>query len=155
MRLWQTPITDRTRDDVNLVKNLSLKRWEDLTDEQKQMWLNGLKGALNKSDLERIENNIHILADVFQVNMQTFEDNIPTIPTPSYWQNLIDNVIYIRKRGYAYWNTPETPLMPLNQYQKINDIEMILRDTYTILLTNLYYESIDDWHTGEEVGLVL
>lgn len=153
--LWKTPITDRTQSDVDLVKELRLLRWSEMTDEQKTMWMSGLKGALNNSDLERIENNIHLLSDVFEVNMTTYENDIPYIPTLDYWQNLIDNVVAIRARGYAYWNTPQVPLLPINNFEKVNDIEKILRDTYQILISNLYYESIDEWYTGETVGLIL
>lgn len=155
MSTWITPVTDRTTNDVYRARVLSQLKWEDMSQEQKDEWNTTLKGMLNISDLERIETNIHLLSDVIELNLITKEGNIPLLPTMSYWRNLIDNVAKIRKRGYLYWNTPETPLFPINYFEQINDIEKILRDTYEIILTNLYYESVDEWNMGEDVGLIL
>lgn len=155
MSTWITPVTDRTTNDVYRARVLSQLKWEDMSQEQKDEWNTTLKGMLNLSDLERIETNIHLLSDVIELNLTTREGNIPLLPTMSYWKNLIDNVSKIRARGYLYWDTPETPLFPINYFEQINDIEKILRDTYNIILTNLYYESVDEWHMGEDVGLIL
>ena len=56
---WTEPVTDRTIEDVNLVKQLN-----QFTQNPASLWYNDLKGALNRSDLIRIGNNIGILLEL-------------------------------------------------------------------------------------------
>lgn len=153
--LWEEPITDRTQSDIDVVNYLKGLSWNEMTAEQKQMWTKGLKGALNEKDLNRIENNIHLLCQVFEIELITYDGNIPYIPTLSYWQNLLNNVEVIRGMHSVHTDTPVVPELPINDFSKVNDIEKILLDIYNILLTNFFYESIDDFHMGEECGLIL
>lgn len=155
MLLWQTPIVDRTQADVDKVNALKGIAWDDMTSEQKVEWSRGLKGALNESDLERIEGNVHLLSEVLELGLVTYDGNIPYIPNLSYWANLIRNVSAIRTSYSIHSDTPKVPNEPINDFQKINDIEKILLDVYEIILTNFYYESIDEITMGDEVGLVL
>lgn len=155
MLLWQTPIVDRTQTDVDEVNALKGIAWDDMTETQKTAWNKGLKGALNESDLERIENNIHLLSEVLELGLVTYDGNIPYIPNLSYWSNLILNVSTIRKSYSVHSGTPSVPVEPINTFSKVNDIEKILLDIYEIILTNFYYESIDELMMGDEVGLVL
>ena len=46
-------VYDRTAEDVAYVNELRMIGWQNLTDEQKQEWLGGLKGAFNLSDVKR------------------------------------------------------------------------------------------------------
>ena len=59
MILWMTPTMDRTQSDVEYAKQLQNKAWVDFTEEEKQAYLQGLKGSLNVSDLQRIRNNVN------------------------------------------------------------------------------------------------
>ena len=59
MILWMTPTMDRTQSDVEYAKQLQTKAWVDFTEEEKQAYLQGLKGSLNVSDLQRIRNNVN------------------------------------------------------------------------------------------------
>lgn len=155
MLLWQTPIVDRTQADIDEVNVLKGIAWDDMTEAQKTAWSKGLKGALNESDLERIENNIHLLSEVLELGLVTYDRNIPYIPNLSYWSNLILNVSTIRTSYSVHSDTPQVPDTPINVFNKVNDIEKILLDIYEIILTNFYYESLDELTMGDEVGLVL
>ena len=48
-------ITDRTTQDVERVKALQAKAWQDMTEEEKVEWLSPLKGSYNYTDLNRVE----------------------------------------------------------------------------------------------------
>lgn len=152
---WIVPIIDRTQADVERAKSLSVKSWDAMSSQEKTEWNNGLKGALNSDDLHRIENNIHLLSDALELGLVTHENDIPMIPNISYWQNMIDNVASIRESYSIHVDTPKTPSRPINTVKKVNDIEKILLDIYTIIMSNFYYESIDEIYCGDEVGLVL
>lgn len=155
MLLWQTPIIDRTQADVDEANALKGIAWDDMTEAQKTAWNKGLRGALNESDLERIENNIHLLSEVLELGLVTYDGNIPYIPNLSYWSNLTLNVSTIRESYSVHSDTPSVPGEPINTFDKVNAIEKILLDIYEIILTNFYYESIDELTMGDEVGLVL
>lgn len=127
--------TDRTQEDVNRVRYLTdvilagtntEEEWEEFTLD--------LRGALNYSDLNRIERNLGILSSILRISMVDMErDIIPRVP---YFKNLLINVRRIRESAYRFSNTPLVPDMPLNTYQKINDIERILRDAYAAKVRN-------------------
>ena len=50
-------VYDRTQDDVDEIKRLLSIGWKYMTDIEKADWMHGMKGALNLSDIKRIENN--------------------------------------------------------------------------------------------------
>ena len=154
---WINPIYDRTQEDVDKLKDYNARGYFNLTPEEQLEWLTNLKGALNQSDLERIENDIQILSGVLELDLTTYVGNIPEFPTVSYYKNLRDNVEAIRAYRYRHPETPLTPIQPLNHFTKINDIEHILNDVYTILNQSLYYwcESPSQIYCGEGVGLLL
>lgn len=52
-------------------------------------------------------------------------------------------------------DTPKTPSMPVNTYQKMNDIEKILDDVYGILLNNFNYYCGSEIYAGDDTGLLL
>lgn len=64
-------VYDRTAEDVARVKELRMIGWQNLSDEQKQEWLGGLKGAFNLSDVKRNENNCFVLAQLLNVSLVT------------------------------------------------------------------------------------
>ena len=55
MILWKDAVTDRRQSDVEYVLELLEKGWENFTDDEKAAWNNGLKGAQNRTDYERIQ----------------------------------------------------------------------------------------------------
>lgn len=153
MRLWETPITDRTQSDVDRVVELSKKDWSEFSAEDKASWLDGEKGAINKSDLDRIQNNIQLISDVLELGFVVTET--PTIPTQSFFDEILRNTEVIRTAYMIHADTPKTPSAPLNTYQKWNDIEKILDDVHGILLNNFNYFCGNEIYAGDDTGLLL
>ena len=66
-------ITDRSASDVLLAKNLIKKGFQSMTEDEKNSFLSGLKGAYNYSDVNRIETVIKYFVDTM---LQIYEQNI-------------------------------------------------------------------------------
>lgn len=136
-------IYDRTQADVDYVKRLHDKGWKNLTQEERTAWLLGLKGCLNRNDLERIEKAIHELGILLGEEVTDRKDSLPEIPDTDYFANLLQNVSVLRQhKEYLYRETPRVPPQPLNTYQKVNDVERILHDIHRIFWDNkqaVYY----------------
>jgi len=152
--LWQTPVLDRSQADVNHAKELWDIGYNNLTDTQKAEYIAGLKGSLNTSDLLRIENNIQLLSDVLELNLTTYNGNVPDIPNATYYDNLLSNVESIRSAYTIYDNTPATPSEPINEFLKVNSIEQILTDVYKILNSNFHYYTGQKLYSGRRIGLL-
>jgi hypothetical protein len=154
--IWNDAIFDRTQEDVDRVKYLT-KRYlsGDITDEEVIEYAQDLKGALNKSDLERILNNIALLDEVLETHLviPTIPENVP--PDVNFFLQLRTCVQTIRSSYTIHSDTPTTPIQPLNTYGKWNDIERILFDVYDILMSQFFYYSEDQIYCGDNVGLVL
>lgn len=56
-------VTDRSLSDVEIAKSLIKKGLQGMTDEEKDYFLAGLKGAYNYTDINRVESAIRYLAD--------------------------------------------------------------------------------------------
>lgn len=153
MILWKEAVTDRRQSDVDYVLELLEKGWKNFTDEEKTEWNNGLKGAQNTSDYERIQNNIQLLSDVLELELTVSE--VPENPTPTFFKNILDNTEKIRGAYCIHDSTPVTPKAPINTYQKLNDIEQILFDVYEILLNNFNYYCGNEIYAGDSIGLLL
>lgn len=153
MLLWQQTVTDRAQSDVERIYELLEKEWQNFKDDEKTEWKNGIKGALNKSDLERIQNNTQLLSDVLEIELTV--STVPELPTQSFYAQIIQNTEAIRDAYCIHSTTPVTPQEPLNTYQKWNDIERILTDVYTILLNNFHYYCGNEIYSGDDTGLLL
>lgn len=131
---WIEPIFDRIKGDVLKVQTYDTIGFKYLSDEQKSEWMNGLKGALNFKDLNRIENNMEFLANLYEIENMNFKTNWSYIDIPSRldFQRIVDNLKVLVNRGKALKTTPKIPDLPLNSYQKINDLEKILYDLYWV-----------------------
>lgn len=135
MATWIEPIYDRSQTDVERLKQLNAKGYYNLTPEEKQEWLGDSKGALNKSDLSRIENNIKVIYDMLG------EDKAvaiyPEIPNVSYYSALRNRVADVRTKAFAALYCNKTvPEQPLNHFEKWNDIERILSEIHRVLENN-------------------
>lgn len=148
-------VTDRTQIDVDEVARLEKAGWDGMTDAERERWKKGMKGAFNLSDIKRIENDCYILAQLLNVSIVTHRENLPRFPTESYFKALLDNVATLRAVGYRYQTTPEVPEQPINTYQKVNDIEKILRDIYDVYNSNFVHYAGDGLYAGQEIGLLL
>lgn len=127
---WITPIIDRTQADVNLVLEYDNIGYNNLTPEQKAVWNAGMKGALNASDLNRIENNIQYLASILELYNLNIKTNwqMSDVPRNNDFNRILSNLNALKDKFHLKYdiNLPETPNLPLNSYEKINDIENIL-----------------------------
>lgn len=127
---WITPIIDRTQADVNLVLEYDNIGYNNLTPEQKAVWNAGMKGALNASDLNRIENNIQYLASILELYNLNIKTNwqISDVPRNNDFNRILSNLNALKDKFHLKYDIslPETPNLPLNSYEKINDIENIL-----------------------------
>lgn len=152
------PVTDRNLMDVNIAKEfiskIQVSGYNSLTDSEKTQWQSGLKGFLNYTDLNRIEANSAEVAEMVGVSLTTPKTNwtMTDIPTRQDFQRIRDNVQRIRASNYVHSDTPVTPELPLNRYEKINDIEKILFDVYDMYTRNMeaiYY--IDELYDEDDL----
>lgn len=149
-------VYDRKQADVDRVKELNRKYLErTITDEEKAEWAGDLKGALNTSDLNRIESNTAQLASILAVAVQTKTWDYNDIPRESDYLRIRNNVQAVRKAWAALPETPSTPTPPLVTYQQWNAIEQILHDVlyvYNATINNLYY--CGELYAGEGIGVL-
>ena len=169
---WIEPITDRTQEDVDLVKQLN-----QFSQNPEDMWYNNLKGALNRSDLLRIGNDIGILLELVGEETRfhhlypatnlypsttlypgtiTYQGSSgvdvlydpPELPTYSNYYSILRNYLYVLySYSYYYSTTPPPPPDPYNTYETWNDVETFLKDMYSVLT-----ESINSYsYTGTEL----
>jgi len=152
---WIPAIKNRSQSDIDRVKELLAKNWENMTELEKSEWLSGMKGAFNISDMARIENNVQLLSDVLELGLITFVNNLPEIPNSTYFTQLRANIATIRSAYAIHTTTPNVPEQPINDYIKINAIEQILSDVHDILLSNFYYYCGTEIYAGNSTGLLL
>ena len=132
---WFVFVHDRTQEDVLRVARLNDKYLNlEITKEERDEWLAGIKGALNASDLQRIEWNTRLIGELelLRLTLSVREWERPDIPRVSDFTRLLDNVRQIRESGMTLPDTPQVPEHPLNTYQKWNDIEKILHDAVLV-----------------------
>ena len=125
---WIQPIFDRTDEDVLKAITYDNIGYKYLAQEQKAEWDNGLKGALNYTDINRIENNIKYLANLYEIaDIYSKTDWTYTdIITRGYFRKILDDIDKLRTFFKVFDDTPQTPNCPINTYQQVNDIEKIL-----------------------------
>jgi hypothetical protein len=121
-------VFDRTQDDVDRVKELSKKNWDDFTAAEKKEWNDGMKGAINASDIKRIKWNINELAKMLDIEVQDFDYNTIYLDLP--FRILLEDVEQLRQSEHIYSSTPKTPEYPILTYDQWNDVERILHDIY-------------------------
>lgn len=157
-------ITDRTQSDVNRWALLHKKGWKSMTDEEKEEWLSGMKGAYNALDLNRVGGAFAHVSDfavallnalleyeaqkgvadasIFRpyekadatVNPKT-NWVMKDIPTPAQENQYLNNVEILR----SLLPLPDTlPTIPEDledlSYTEANDIETILMAVYDALV---------------------
>lgn len=147
-----TPIFDRTAEDVSILKSLLEKGYENFTDEEKVLWQSDLKGALNASDLSRIEKNISVLLEevgFIEIGNEWLEIYIPTKEDfEMIRNNLIKLCTYIQP---SLINS--IPDLPYNSYTKINKIEEIINQLYNLIVNIPYYYAGTELYSGQTIGL--
>lgn len=156
---YETPIFvyDRTQEDVDRVRELNRKYLEGtITEQEKEEWTGHMKGALNAWDLRRIERNTELIGGYVTVPVTVKTGwGVCDLPRESDYKRIRDNVERIREFGAGMPSIPETPVQPLNTYQKWNDIEKILHDIFWLYIGN--YNNKDycgEISCGEEIGVI-
>ena len=145
MAEWIEPVIDRTSADVERLITLLEIGWEHMTTEERYEFSKDIKGALNRSDLERIKNNVTVIGDLLLLEL--INPNIPEIPTYTYYRELLQDITMIRNTHFYRQDTPQVPTGQLNTYDKWNDIEKILLDAYELILLTITSYS----YTGQEL----
>lgn len=133
------PITDRTILDIDKLQEYDEIGYKNLTTEQKNEWLSGMKGALNSSDLNRIESNQQfILTLLSNQYILTFKTNwLMTNFVEDSDENRILMNLKTLMQPFNFEEEPQVPEKPLNYFEKINQIENIILQIY-----NKYYSKI-------------
>lgn len=133
-------ITDRTQADVDRVRHLAQKGFGNMTADEKTEWLNGLKGAYNASDLNRVGAAVAYVAGRltgygYAVSVSPRQDwQVADIPTQESMMAYLADVAALRAALTVAADTPEVPEdMERLTWQEANDIEKILVDVDELL----------------------
>lgn len=133
-------ITDRTSQDVDRVKILAEKAWQDMTAEERAEWLSSMRGSYNYTDLNRVEDAVAYVArrlgefGYLPYQPITRSWSAKDIPTESDLSVYFNNVALLR-RSIAVWaSTPKAP-DSINGFgaNEANDLEQILVDVDLVL----------------------
>lgn len=162
--MWQTPITDRTQDDVmalrELAKRICRLGWDNVDQSERDMWLAGSKGAINISDANRVAGNSMYLRDkLTDAGYSVWFADFPTVTldTLPYYTAL--NVVMksnIMTLINGFYITGYVPIEEGNRptIDMINAIEINLRNM------KLLYDSMVDsykysgtFYAGQELIL--
>ena len=128
-------ITNRTQADVDRVKEFTARGWANLTEDEKDEWRSGMKGAYNATDLNRVETAVEKLAARLGIEV-TVKKTWSTVvmPTTEDMTRYLDNIRALRKSCVILPTTPAVPAtMTGLTYIKANDIEQILTDIELVL----------------------
>ena len=136
---WTQPITDRTTLDIDKLQEYDEIGYKNLTNDQKAEWLLGMKGALNASDLNRIESNQQFILNLLSAQYAlTFKTNwLMTDFVEDSDENRILMNLKTLMQPFNFEEEPQVPEKPLNYFEKINQIENIILQMY-----NKYYSKI-------------
>lgn len=133
------PITDRSILDIQKLQEYDEIGYKNLTTEQKNEWLSGMKGALNSSDLNRIESNQQYILNLLSNQyILTFKTNwLMTDFVEDSDENRILMNLKTLMQPFNFNEQTVVPEKPLNYFEKINQIENIIFQMY-----NKYYSKI-------------
>lgn len=126
------PITDRSILDIQKLQEYDEIGYKNLTTEQKNEWLSGMKGALNSSDLNRIESNQQYILNLLSNQyILTFKTNwLMTDFVEDSDENRILMNLKTLMQPFDFNEQTVVPDEPLNYFEKINQIESIILQMY-------------------------
>lgn len=134
-------VTNRTSSDITRAKNIleKARKIENLSNNELQEYMSGLKGCYNISDLNRVEKAVkfisNLLNDLGYLNkVETKEWNYGDFfsidaELPRYLQNIRN----LRNSITLFNSTPQVP-ESFKPYNYANDIEKILQDIEKVLI---------------------
>lgn len=133
-------IMDRTYEDVQEIIDMAKRGWLDFSEEEKEKWLAGMKGALNYTDLNRMASNINeikqmldsVVSGGIETNIESKTDWLVTdIPTQGALQSFfIDSCNEIIK--YLPLDFADTETFNSATIEKLNAFENLLYKANTI-----------------------
>lgn len=137
-----TPIFTRTEDDLKELESFQKIGYEYLNADQKSKWMEGMIGALNATDLNRIENNIMFLSLIISAMSPRkvyktdwlMTDFVKMNDFLRIYRNLLDLM-------YAFGFGEETPKPPYDTIDKVNKAEELLNNAYLIISSMLRNDS--------------
>ena len=133
-------ITDRASQDVDRVKILAAKAWQDMTAEERAEWLSPMKGSYNYTDLNRVEEAVEYVATrLSEFGYLPYRPSVRSwssedVPNEDDLARYFNNVATLR-RAIAVWaSTPEAP-SSISGFgaNEANALEQILVDVDLVL----------------------
>lgn len=158
-------IYDRTAADVSFAKNVLAKiaAYEELTESEKEAWLQGMKGCYNASDINRVQAAMRTLSQNLVYNgYYDASITLPAktwverdVPTRADWVEYTSSVHRIRNAFYVYPHEPELPQVGASlTWAGANAIEKNIEDISIILDALIAaYRKSGTFAAGEEYDL--
>ena len=122
-------ITNRTQENVDMLRTLQAKGWNNFTESEKTIWTTkAAKGAYNHTDLNRVETAVAKSAEIIGLELIVKTDwTVWDLPTPAEMKRYLGNIVAIRN---ACPYSAEYPTLPSNMegltYEAANNIERTL-----------------------------
>lgn len=153
MANWIEPIFDRTQEDVDFAIK-TITEW--LKDNSQVPY--DLKGCLNVSDINRIENDIEYLStrlnELYYINGASSRQwDIVKLPTVGDTERILNNVRLIIEAYNKPDNAPDVPTNMM-KYDNINDIEKnlyLIKEMLDIMIS--LFKSSGTFQCGSTVFL--
>ena len=128
------PVYTRTQEDLKEIKSYQKIGYENLSEDQKYKWMSGMIGALNATDLNRIENNIMCLMFMISENYQIEGIKINWLMTDFVLKKdflrIYNNMLTLM---YNFGLERELPKQPFDTIEKLNKVEELLKKSYNII----------------------
>ena len=150
-------VYNRTLADVNRLKWLHSKGYENLTGSQKiELRSNNHLGAYNKSDLNRVESAVAIIAPALGLSLTTVTAwHSLSLATPSEMNRYLGNVVAVRNAALAIDDTLVLPELPVSMskltYEGANNIEKTLSIIYDRFCSTTQSMVLGETKLGEAV----
>ena len=133
-------ITDRTGQDVDRVKYLAEKAWQDMTAEERAEWISPMKGSYNYTDFNRVEEAVAYVAGRLKafgyllLLPVTRSWSAEDVPTEKDLARYFSNVALLRNAISVWASTPVAP-NSINDFgaAEANALEQILIDVDLVL----------------------
>lgn len=135
-----TLVTDRTQADVDRVLTLTQK-WLDntITSAEKAEWNNGLKGAYNAADLNRVGEAVAYIASILNSSGRAVSVTTKTnwarndVPTATQMRTFLSNLSVLKSNVGGVGSAVPASMDNLT-FETANSIEQLLIDVYNAII---------------------